>query len=77
MRWRVWIERIDTHNLVIGARRQICVIGGETNGMDRARMVTHGGQLGRPFIVGIARIEYGLCRPDPNVAILVSVSVEL
>lgn len=39
--WRVWIECVDTDNLIVGARGQVPIVGGESYSMNRAGVGTH------------------------------------
>ena len=69
MCWRILVERIDTHYLVVGARCQVFAVGREADRMYSAGVVADSRELLRLRIRGVIGIQNGLGRPDTYIAV--------
>ena len=66
---RIRIEFVDAYYLVVGSRRKILPIAGESHRVYGARMVAHRGQLPGLIVLWIRRIVDGIGRPYAHEAI--------
>jgi hypothetical protein len=65
----IWIQHVDTNDLVICPRRDITPVRRKSNSMNRARMVAHRGQLLRFRVGRVCRIINCIDRPYPYISI--------
>jgi len=66
---RVWIEAVDTNNLVICTRSQVLVTVRKAHTVNSAGMRAYSGELFGLCEIGVARPFNGFCGPDSNVGI--------
>ena len=69
MRGRIRIQRIHTHDLIVGTRCQVFPMRRESDRVDGARVMADGCQLLRLRIFGVSRVEDSLGRPYSDVSI--------
>lgn len=65
----IGVEGVDADKLVVCTRSQVGVIRGESNGVDSARMVAHGGELLGPGVARIGSAEDRFRGPHSDVTI--------
>lgn len=65
----VWVEGVYAYDLIVSPGGQKFAAGRESNGMDCARVIAHGGQLSGFGVGRIASFVDGIRRPNADMTV--------
>lgn len=69
----IWVEGVYAYDLIVSPGGQKFAAGRESNGMNRARVIAHGGQLSGFRVGCIASFVDGISGPNADMTVYAAI----